>query len=795
MSADEIRRKRRPRQVARVDLPAGPARELRDMVHDLYLRACPITLKEIADRIAADEDLPGAPGSDVIGDIIAGKKVAAKQEDVVSVAAALARLAGRDREVAVVTDRVRELWVAAKGTPPPPPPAPTPRLGKPISECDPVRGLEVHQAIDVPHHGAPLPPLPAYVPRAHDAQIRQVVDEVAAGGSLLVTLVGGSSTGKTRACWEAIQPLAEADRRWRVWHPKDPSRPDAAAKEIGEVGSFTVVWLNEAQHYLLVTANPALGEKIAAGLRTLLEDPDRGPVLVLATLWQEYWDILTSRPPAGQPDPYAQARVLLDGTEVRVPEAFTSDADLRDVARASGDPRLHQAIENAEANRVAQYLAGVPELLRRYRNAPPAARAVIEVAIDARRLGQLIAIPHALLAQAAPGYLTDHEWEQTGEDWLEQALAYTAKPCKGARGPVTRIKPRPGDPPPADGQPAYHLADYLDQIGRIERAGVFPPAGFWDAIAATIADPGTLETLATEVKRRGRYGRAASLYQVAADHGSTLALRALALLRERAGDPAGAEALAIQAADRGDTGALRILARLREQAGNPASADALLREAADRGDTPALRELALLREQAGDPAGAEALAIQAADRGDTGALRILARLREQAGNPAGADALLREAADRGDTLALRELALLRERAGDPASADTLLREAADRGDTLALRELALLRERAGDPASAVEALLREAADRGDTLALGALALQREQAGDPAGAEALAIQAADRGENGALRALALLREQAGDPPGAEALAIQAADRGDTGARQILARLRRAGRQPG
>ncbi|SIR50513.1 hypothetical protein [Micromonospora avicenniae] len=48
MNADETRRKRRPRQVAKVDLPAGPARELRDVVHLALLR------EQAGDRAGAE---------------------------------------------------------------------------------------------------------------------------------------------------------------------------------------------------------------------------------------------------------------------------------------------------------------------------------------------------------------------------------------------------------------------------------------------------------------------------------------------------------------------------------------------------------------------------------------------------------------------------------------------------------------------------------------------------------------------------------------------------------------------
>ncbi len=85
------------------------------------------------------------------------------------------------------------------------------------------------------------------------------------------------------------------------------------------------------------------------------------------------------------------------------------------------------------------------------------------------------ALLRAFLETAAPGYLTDTEWELLPGDWLEQALDDTAKPAKGVRGPLTPIQPRPGVRSSSAGGPAWQLADFLDQHGHRARREEIPP--------------------------------------------------------------------------------------------------------------------------------------------------------------------------------------------------------------------------------------------------------------------------------------------------------------------------------
>jgi hypothetical protein len=431
----------------------------------------------------------------------------------------------------LVADKVAEITRSPQGGPRggPGPAA----AARPLAQVTDPFALEVHRPVQPEDPPAGLPELPAYVPRGHDQVLAQVVRAAAAGRSGIAVLVGGSSTGKTRACWEALQILRDQPEPWRLWHPIDPTRPDAALRELPRIGPRTVVWLNEAQFYLQA-ADGGLGERVAAGLRDLLRDPSRAPVLVLATLWPQYWDTLTARPPGGGADPHAQARELLAGHDITVPAAFTP-AQTAQLA-GSGDARLVLAARLAAEGEVVQFLAGAPELLARYRNAPPAAAALISAAMDARRLGVGAGLPHAFLEAATPGYLTGDQWDALGEDWLEQALAYAAVPCRGARGPLTRIRPRPpraraarsgprdggeqpaGGPGGVTGGRLYRLADYLDQHGRRHREGQFPPPEFW-AAAAAHASPADQAALGDAAHARGLYRDAAQLHKNAAASG------------------------------------------------------------------------------------------------------------------------------------------------------------------------------------------------------------------------------------------------------------------------------------
>ncbi|MFI1584502.1 hypothetical protein [Embleya sp. NPDC020630] len=134
--------------------------------------------------------------------------------------------------------------------------------GRPVREFTDPFALEVHQAIDAPEHTREaLPVLPVYVPRAHDRVLRAAVERAAGGESMMVTLVAGSSTGKTRACWEALRGVPD---EWRLWHPIAPGRPEAALAELSAVGPRTVLRLNDAQFYLALPGRASASRRRCA---------------------------------------------------------------------------------------------------------------------------------------------------------------------------------------------------------------------------------------------------------------------------------------------------------------------------------------------------------------------------------------------------------------------------------------------------------------------------------------------------------------------------------------------------
>ncbi|MFE0177961.1 tetratricopeptide repeat protein [Streptomyces sp. NPDC059002] len=622
--------------------------------------------------------------------------------------------------------------------------------------------LGVHRSIDPGQ--PPLSSLTPYIRRKHDLRLAKI-GKAAQASSQMVVLVGDSSSGKTRAL-QALLLLREL-AEWRLWQPHSPERLLEAYRR-QEIAPQTVLWLNETQRYL----TGPLGEEVACVLRVLLTDPRCSPILVLGTLWHEHHSLLTVRPPPREPDSHAQARDLLDGRCITVPDAFT-DEDLEHLAQlAPHDRRLGLALERG-GRHITQFLAGARELVQRFETAPAEARAVILAAMDARRLGHNSLLSTDLLRAVAPGYLSEQQWQLVADDWFDQALDYARQPCKGVPGPLTPWRPRPGET--ASTKPVLHLADYLEQYGRDTRRYTVPPAAFWDAVRGHSGTGADLMELAAAAQDRLLLRHASLLYRAAADAGLPDAWTDLGSVYTRVGHISAAVRCFQAAADAGEVEGLIRLAHMRNESGDATEALRLYRSAALQAEAieepvPDPPRFVFLVAQplvdAGDSDAAERLCRALTEAGNDHAWlwAYLAKLRMRVGDLEGAEPYSRRAAQHGDYNGMMDLVEAWRAAGDGARADLLFEQLIEISPTLSLGELASSPSRL-TPAQA-EHLHQAMEEREDTDALWCKATQLYEAGDFARAEPLYRACVAAGDLTALGDLAALRMGVKDWDGAD-----------------------------
>jgi hypothetical protein len=411
--------------------------------------------------------------------------------------------------------------------------------------------FDVHPAIALsPGRTEDVPTaLPRFIERAHDRELQTVFAEALNRSSRFVVLVGGALTGKSRSLWEALHHLP-AD--WRIWHPLAPSPTEGLLAGLPHVAPRTVVWLTDAEQYLLTPGSDE-GERIAAQLRELLRDPRRSPTLVVATLWPHLWDSLTDDATSIARPAQAQLRALLSGRSIEVPSSFHG-ADLIALKTAARtDPRLAEAHERSADGRITQYLAGGPIHLERYKNADELARALIMAAMDLRRLGHSTLMPRALVTDAARGYLTGEQARGLAADWHKHPADYCTRSARGIPGLLspTSVGTR------ETGQPAgdyFTLSTYLEHVGRSEREQIPVPEATWDALERHGADdtPTGRRRVATEALGRCLLRRGYRLFAASARLGDRGSTASAAHVLQSTGGPEQAKDCLIRFANEGD---------------------------------------------------------------------------------------------------------------------------------------------------------------------------------------------------------------------------------------------------
>ena len=518
---------------------------------------------------------------------------------------------------------------------PPPPQISTgakPVYGRPVQDWDPVE-LGVHPVIG----GGQLP---VYVCRPHDELLRTMLDP-AVPASRLVVVRGGSSTGKTRAAYEAVSAqLAD----WQLDYPLDPG--GLAARLEAGIPARSVLWLGELRQY----ADAEDGRAVLGRLADLLNGKGQ---LVITTMWPEQWAAYTAaaRARPGNADPFGTAGQLLErlpeltgrdparinparGGVMDIPDHFTP-AEL-EAAAHTGDAVLTAAVAAAASagqnGQVTQFLAGVPDLLRRHAGpgGDPYGQAIITAAMDATRLGHARQLPAPLLQDAAVGYLSDAQRTAEMTSWRDTALVWATAELHGA---VRALQPVP--PATGTGVVGYQIADYLDQQARRTRQDQLGPSSLWDAFTAHATSADDLNRLGRAARDRGLYRHAAALWTTAVALGNTDAASWLIghLRRVNPGDTIRAAGWVAARASLGDPGQVASLLEALREAGTAEAIRALL--ARDPAGTASLNSswdvVSLVRtlREAGAHDAAHALAMRAAGQASLGDAGDVAMLLQQ----------------------------------------------------------------------------------------------------------------------------------------------------------------------
>jgi len=258
-----------------------------------------------------------------------------------------------------------------------------------------IRDIQDPVSIGV-HPAAPAEPrsrdrVPVFVARDSTAQIHEMLLR-----DRFVLLVGDSAAGKSRAAYEAIRELF-LDRRLAVPAGRDGLR-DTLNLAMEHPGC--VLWLDDLERFL------GDGGLTAAAVRNLLAGPGQARYIIATMRAEEHARFVSGTAIAGHlaGDTMRQSREVLYLASTVTIARLWSPAELARAAGHRADLRIADALDHADRFGLAEYLAAGPQLLASWRDgwAPgihPRGAALVQAAVDARRLGTRRPLPVPLLVR------------------------------------------------------------------------------------------------------------------------------------------------------------------------------------------------------------------------------------------------------------------------------------------------------------------------------------------------------------------------------------------------------------
>ncbi|WP_406119712.1 tetratricopeptide repeat protein [Streptomyces anulatus] len=607
--------------------------------------------------------------------------------------------------------------------------------------------------------------VPPYVPRDRDPLIRTRLTRAADEGGM-VLVVGNSTAGKTRTCFEALRAQLP---EYRVVAPTAGLDLMTAVEVIDRTGTRCVVWLDDLERYLG-------SEGLDPGL---LAELVRLRIPVLATMRHQEFDVFAAPEDASEAgteparSAISGARVLRQLDAVELDRVWSPDELER--AGEADDDRIADALAHHGPYGIAEYLAAGPALFQEWHRAArpgghPRAAALIAAAVDLARTGLRPPYPLNLLTDAHEPYLAAAGGPLLRPESLDKALKWATRRRHG----VTSLLVPTQDPN------AWDVFDYLT-----DHTHAPVPDATWHTALRHTTDTDDLAIIGFHAHYVAP-GIAEASYRRAIDAGHVGAMVNLGVLLAGAGRKDEAERFHRRAADTGHTDAMNNLALLLDDVGRTDEAEVFLRRAADTGHAEAMNNLGVLLLRAGHTDEAELMFRRAADTGHLGGVSNLGALLEDLGHADEAEVLLRRAANAGHVHAVHILGALLVRAGRTDEAEHFYRQAADTGHPESMFSLGVLLVRAGCTDEA-EHFYRQAADTGHVSAMINLGALLSELGRIDEAECVFRRAAANGNRRATNSLGVLLHRTGRIDEAERCFRQAADAGDTGAMNNLAVL--------
>ncbi|WP_405987258.1 caspase, EACC1-associated type [Streptomyces sp. NBC_00872] len=313
-------------------------------------------------------------------------------------------------------------------------------IGRPLEEVTDPLEFGIHPAIGVAGADG-LPVLPAFVEREHDRKLSTLLELAVSGESLFVVLIGDSASGTSRSAWEGLRKLPPG---WRLWAPQSV---DEVRANLARVRPRTVVWLDRLWPY----------DGWEDQLEPLLRDRARVPVVLLGV--RRPW-------PAGR-RPMTHM--------IRVADRFTAREIEALRAEEAADPRLARALAQEPSGFIPRALSGVTSLVRRYTDAPTAARALIDFVLDNRSSSGPPVLSAGALREGALSRLSVRQEEELSADWFEDALTYATAPGSGAPALVDIARGRSAPPLYLMTDLAFHaLRPYRDETPPTRRPSAGP---------------------------------------------------------------------------------------------------------------------------------------------------------------------------------------------------------------------------------------------------------------------------------------------------------------------------------